>query len=100
MTTRKEIIDHLRQHKKTLKEQFKITRIALFGSYSKGEENADSDIDILYELEAGEHLGLAKLYDLEVFFKNLFQVEKIYLVNKKYINPVIEYDITDSIIYV
>ena len=65
-----------------------------------GRYTEDSDIDLIYELKEDTHLGLAEIYDLEMYFKNLFHQKKIDLVNKKYMNPIIEEEMMKSVIYV
>ena len=42
----KEIIDSINRFSKEIKKQYKVKEIILFGSYAKGTENKDSDIDI------------------------------------------------------
>lgn len=37
-----------------------VTKAWLFGSYSRGEERADSDVDILVLLDKDAHVGLIK----------------------------------------
>lgn len=44
------IITFLREHKDLLEERFGVTKIALFGSYARGEARVDSDIDLLIEM--------------------------------------------------
>ncbi len=41
----------LQDHKATLKNEFGVIEIGLFGSYTKGNQKKDSDIDILVEFE-------------------------------------------------
>ena len=43
-------MDILRKEKPFLREKFGLKSIGLFGSYSKGLQKADSDIDLLVEL--------------------------------------------------
>lgn len=52
MHTRDEILDFLRTHRDFLKENFHITKIGLFGSFVRGDQTAQSDIDLLIELDA------------------------------------------------
>src|SRR5659263_213022 len=47
MKTLKEIKSILRDHREVLKKQYAVKTIALFGSYTRGEQIEDSDIDIL-----------------------------------------------------
>lgn len=45
--TRDELIALLRTHTLALKERLPLTRVALFGSWSRGRATASSDIDLL-----------------------------------------------------
>ena len=49
---RSEILDFLREHKEELHHHFGLTKIGLFGSYARGEETQDSDIDLAVEIES------------------------------------------------
>ena len=49
---KEEIIDFLKEHKGELEERFGVTKIGLFGSFSRNSENKTSDIDIAVELES------------------------------------------------
>lgn len=44
------IITILKEHKKELFENYPIKSLALFGSYSRGDNNKNSDVDIMVEL--------------------------------------------------
>ena len=41
-----EIMDSVNKFKEEIKKRYNVTAIILFGSYAKGTENEDSDIDI------------------------------------------------------
>ena len=45
----KEILDVLRKEKPYLQENFGMLLIGLFGSYAKGTQRRDSDVDLLVE---------------------------------------------------
>ena len=47
----KEILEVLREEKPYLLEKFGVLSIGLFGSYAKGTERPDSDIDVLVEIK-------------------------------------------------
>ena len=38
-----------------------VERVWLFGSFSRGEEREDSDVDILVSIDRSAHVGLSKL---------------------------------------
>ena len=44
-------IEILREHEQEIKRRFAVRRIGLFGSFVRGEETKESDIDILVEFE-------------------------------------------------
>ena len=46
---KEQIIKLLQQKKQTLAKEYGIKSLGLFGSYSKGKQNKNSDIDILVE---------------------------------------------------
>jgi len=95
-----EILEKLKESKEILEKNFSITKIGLFGSYATGQETADSDIDIFYELAAGKREGIIDAYNIENYFKQLLFGKEVDLVNAKYVNPIIENEIVNSIIYV
>ena len=49
--TREEILNLLVQNKLELENRFKVRRLALFGSYARGDQRPDSDVDILVDID-------------------------------------------------
>ena len=45
------IIYELKNHKLEIEKDFNVKEIGVFGSYVRGEESSDSDIDILVDFE-------------------------------------------------
>lgn len=45
-TINKDIVESVNKFVEEIKKQYNVTEIILFGSYAKGTENEDSDIDI------------------------------------------------------
>ncbi len=73
-------IEHiLRNLKPVLSEQFEVERIGYFGSFARGDQNADSDIDILVEFR--RPLGWA-FFDLQELLEKELQ-RKVDLVSSK-----------------
>jgi predicted nucleotidyltransferase len=56
MKSLSEILAILKREKSYLKDRYKLSNIAVFGSVSRGEANETSDVDLLVELE--QPLGL------------------------------------------
>lgn len=66
-----EIRNLIKQKDKDLKEKYNISRFLIFGSYARGEQTSESDIDILVELT--EPIGLLKLVELSEMLETILQ---------------------------
>jgi len=51
MKTKEEIIDLLYQQKHEYAEKFKVRSMAIFGSYARGDQGDNSDIDIIVDVD-------------------------------------------------
>ena len=71
MRTLVEIKRILQAHKGHLAEQYGVTEIGVFGSYVRGEQGPDSDIDVLIELERPPRISLIGLVELEYYLSDL-----------------------------
>ena len=58
---RQEILDLLSITKPELESRYKVQRIALFGSYARGDQSPNSDVDILVEVDPSVGLGFVDL---------------------------------------
>ncbi len=93
---KEEIISILKERKEELEEKYKVKRIGVFGSFSRGEEKEESDIDILVEFI--EPVGFFLFIDLENHLSNLLG-EKVDLVTKNALKPIIKEKILSDTIY-
>lgn len=59
----KEIIEIVKNERQLLKDEFGVEKIALFGSYSKGNPKKNSDIDFYVELKKTDYSLLMNLYN-------------------------------------
>ena len=59
--TKSEILTFLRSHKDEMREKFGFRKIGLFGSYVRGEQREDSDIDLAVEIESSNKYHIQKL---------------------------------------
>ena len=66
--TKEDIKNTINKHKEII-EKYKVKSIALFGSYVRGEQTEDSDIDLLVEFKE-------KTYDN--FINLIFSLEKLF----------------------
>lgn len=63
------IIQFLKGNKSLLEKEFGVIKIALFGSYARGEARPDSDIDLLIEMP---HKSFEKRLELRDFLEQRF----------------------------
>jgi len=91
-----EIIGTLKADKTFLQKEFGVIKIGLFGSYAKGMQNIDSDIDILVELKEPRFEWLA---GLQIYLEMKFS-RKVELVRKgKNVNRRLTQRIEREVIY-
>ncbi len=96
MLTKNDILSKLVEIKPSLYKDYAVTRIGLFGSFSAGINTADSDIDLLVELE--KPIGW-KFFTLELYLEKIFG-RKIDLVTKKALKEQIKKSILKQVYYV
>jgi predicted nucleotidyltransferase len=94
-----EVIHTLQKNLPILKLKYPLQTLGIFGSYSRGEESQNSDLDIIYETLPNTYLNLDSFLQLQRELNELTQL-KIDLVNKKYINEVVWLTAKKDIIYV
>ena len=61
--SRKELLQELARSKNLLSGPYKVKRMALFGSWSRGDNRPDSDVDILVEVDPSIGLDFVELGD-------------------------------------
>ena len=98
MKTRDQILTFLTQNKKLFRDKYHIIRIGLFGSYAHGDQNINSDIDLLVEFKENTQ----DLYDLKLQLKDFFRIKlgiEIDICREKYIKPRIKKSILKETVY-
>lgn len=89
------ILETLQEHKHYMYNNFDVKKIGLFGSYVKGDETSESDIDIIVDMPS----SFDKYYALKEFLESLFH-KKVDLGLEKSIRQLVKYKIADEIVYV
>lgn len=79
--TIKEIIE---RHKQEIAEKYHVSEIGVFGSYTRGEQEADSDVDILVSFD--KPIGFIKFMRLEFYLSDLLG-KKVDLVTRDSLKP-------------
>ena len=94
--TKNEILNELSKNKSYIEQNFEVDKIGLFGSYAKGKQTEDSDIDIYVEFKHKTFDNLAGLWN---YLEELYH-KKIDLFHKhKNNNKVIISNIQKDVIY-
>lgn len=83
MTSLSDIKEILKSHKAQLSSKYGLNNIAIFGSYSRGQQTADSDVDILVDFK--QPIGI-EFIDLADELERLLRI-KVDLVSKNGVKP-------------
>ncbi|MCX8106624.1 MAG: nucleotidyltransferase domain-containing protein [Ignavibacterium album] len=75
------ILKFLRHNKNFLRKEFGVTEISLFGSFARGEETEDSDIDLFVDMPPDLH----KLLSLIEFLENNLKRKIDIVRNREYL---------------
>jgi predicted nucleotidyltransferase len=86
MKTVAEIRQIIQAQKPYLAAEYGVREIGIFGSYVRGEQRADSDLDILIELERPARINLIELVELELYLSQVLGI-KVDLVIKENLKP-------------
>jgi uncharacterized protein len=82
--TREEIITTLKSLMKTNAGEYHLKRLGIFGSYARGDQDEDSDVDLLVEFS--DPPDLFTFYKLEEFLEKEIGV-KVEAVRKEALRP-------------
>ncbi|MEI8045985.1 MAG: nucleotidyltransferase family protein [Bacteroidota bacterium] len=96
MITKNDILLKLKELKPILHKEYAVKEIGLFGSFSDGTFNDESDIDILVELEKPTGWNF---FSLEIYLESVFN-RKIDLVTKNALKEQIRESILKQVNYV
>ena len=92
-----QIIKTLSKLKPVINKKYKVKELGIFGSYIRGQEKSDSDLDILVSFE--EPVGFFKFLELEEYLSDKLDI-KVDLVSKKALKPRIGKRILEQVIMV
>ncbi|UCG70790.1 MAG: nucleotidyltransferase family protein [Thermoplasmata archaeon] len=90
------VLDILKKHETEIKEKFGVSKIGLFGSSAREEQNESSDIDILVEFEEP---SFDHFMELSFFLEELLG-KSVDLVTTNGISPYIAPAIKKEVIWV
>ena len=87
----------LRRHEPEIKKRFGVATIGIFGSYVRGEERPDSDVDVLVSFKKGEET-FDHYMDRKFYLEDLFG-RKVDLVMKGAIKKQLKPSILGEVVY-
>ncbi|MFP5041787.1 nucleotidyltransferase family protein [Parasediminibacterium sp. JCM 36343] len=91
-----EILDILRKNKTEIFGKYPLASMAVFGSYSRGDNKENSDIDILVEINGVMGFKFLQLnYEMEALLK-----KPVDLISKRGLKPAFLQQIEPELIYV
>ena len=87
----------LRQHEPVIKKRFGVAKIGIFGSYARGEERPESDVDVLVTFKKGQKT-FDHYMDCKFYLEDLFG-RKVDLVMKGAIKKRLKEYILREVVY-
>jgi len=96
---REQILEFLRVNNQYIRTHYHITKLGLIGSYARGDNKENSDIDLLIEFES----GLVNIHDLKNALRAYLKLHlktDIDLCREKYIKPHFKQYILNDVIYI
>lgn len=99
MYSQPQLLQFLLAQKAFLNKNFKVVKLGLFGSYAKGTQTPESDVDIILEFEEGTENLLDKRLSLELFFQTELGL-KVDIARERFLRPSIREKILSHAIFV
>ncbi len=96
---RNNILSSLQKLKDNLEDNFGISKIGLFGSYSRNQANDNSDVDIIFEVDKNTKFSMFKYLKLNKLLEDTFQL-KVDLVREANVKEALKPYIQKDVIYV
>lgn len=98
MIALEEIQTTLYQHLPEVQQKYHVRRLGIFGSFVRGEQTENSDIDLLVEFDSNVRFGLLTFCQLENDLSELLK-RKVDLVMKDGLKPRLGERILQEVIY-
>ena len=97
MLVLQDCIEKLSSFKQKFGDKFGIQSLGIFGSVARQDNTADSDIDIVIEIETPSLVGM---YELRESFKALFGCEVDLVRYRESLQPLFKSNIQRDVVYV
>jgi predicted nucleotidyltransferase len=96
MLSKEEILRLLKRELPFIKKKYNVSRVALFGSYVRGDQNEKSDLDMLVEFS--RPVGFFKFIELEDYLSEKLGV-KVDLVTPDALKSLIKPHVMEEAVY-
>lgn len=99
MLTRQDILKFLGENKEYLQKKFHLTKVGIFGSFARNEQNSHSDVDLIIERSPNAKNIFDTDWELQELLKKQFN-RNVDICTEKYIKPYAKSYILRDAIYV
>jgi len=99
MLEKRHILDYLSANKQDINRKYRLKKLGIFGSYARGEQTSESDLDLLVEFEDNTSDLSDKKEFLRKEIQSVFHIH-VDVCREKYIKPVFRQQILSDAIYV
>ena len=89
------VFNVLQKHKNEIINKYNVKRIGIFGSYAKGQQKEESDIDVLVEFEKPT---FDNFIELSFFLEELFY-KKVDLLTPKSLSPYMQPTVEKEVVW-
>ena len=80
-------------------EKIKPLKVGIFGSYARGENRVDSDLDVLVQLDYSKQISLLKLVSVEQDLSEALGIS-VDLVTEKSLSPYLRPYVEKDLVYI
>ncbi|WP_232308626.1 nucleotidyltransferase family protein [Methanosarcina lacustris] len=87
----------MKSHMELIRQKFGVRRIGIFGSFARGEEREDSDLDVLVVFEEGQKT-FDNYMDLKFYLEDFFGRE-VDIVTERALKPQLKDIIMKEVVY-
>ena len=99
MNSKKEILDFLHKNYATIITKYHLTKLGMFGSFARDEQDINSDVDIIIEIQEGTENIHELKNSLHEYLTNAFE-RSVDIAREKYLKPYVKELILKDTIYV
>lgn len=96
MKSRQDYIDILQKHAHSIREEFGVRSLCIFGSVARDEQREDSDVDVCVDMDAKMFLIIRLKRHLEKLLDNSVDIVRLH----KGMNPFLKSEINRHGVYV